>query len=413
MRRQRSVLRVMLAAVFCAILWSAAPARGEAADYSVAAPSRFALRLLAELRLARVGPAPSWIDRGPAKTPYGGARDSHGFDHRVRFALNRISFEPSLALPWGILAAAQLDWRGDVDTHGHIENDGWPRLIEALLRREWGEYEAGWSAQVGVINPPLSLESDGPAWTPLRTLTPAAATSWLWQEGRVVGMQLEWWRSLDRIEVTAFAGSGWGPDQAGVLIARRGWVLDDALYGINSGLPLPAAGAEARVFDERDGRPAIYGGLIAREASGWLELSAGYFDNLGDLGVHGVWETRYGTMGLRSEPLPGFELIAQGLVGKTTVRGDSAASDFWAWYPLLSYRRGAHRLSARYDDFHVGDADGGTLTGENGWAVTIAYLYELGLRHRFGVEWIHTAGNRAGARARDDGGFQISYRYRY
>ena len=396
-----------------ALLCAVGAARAAPIDYSVATPSRFALRFLADVRLARIGPAPSWTERGPAKTPYGGARSDGGFSHRLRFAVNRVSFEPSVVLPWGILASAQLDWRGDIDQRGDITNDGWPRLIEALLRREWGDYGSGWGAQVGVINPPYSLESDGPAWTPLYTLTPAAATSWLWQEGRVVGAQLEYWRDLELATVTAFAGSGWGPDQAGIVLARRGWVLDDALYGINSALPLPASGAEAHVFDERDGRPAIYGGLVGRDAQRTVELSIGYFDNLGDRSIDGVWETRYGVLGLRLELLPGLELVMQGLIGETAVRGNSLASGFWAWYPLLSYRYGAHRISARYDDFHVGDDDGGTATGENGWAVAVAYLFEFRLRHRVGFEWITAAGNRAGAKARDDDGFQISYRYRY
>lgn len=97
---------------------------------------------------------------------------------------------------------------------------------------------------------------------------------------------------------------------------------------------------------------------------------AGYFDNLGDLAVDGVWETRYGITGLALQPWAGLEAIVQFLYGTTTTRGAGLASTIAAVYPIVSYRWRSHRLSFRYDDFRVRDDDGGADTSESGHAFT-------------------------------------------
>jgi predicted porin len=128
-----------------------------------------------------------------------------------------------------------------------------------------------------------------------------------------------------------------------------------------------------------------------------------------------VWETRFGTAGLTSEPFRGVSVVFQYLLGRTATRANRFESTFNAWYTLLSYRYRGHRLSARYDDFAVHDKDGPPSTRERGYAVTIAYLFELWLRHRLAVEYITIHSERPDASAPDpnDGGWQVSYRFRY
>jgi hypothetical protein len=392
----------------------AAPA---ASPYDAAPEPVVSLRALLDLRLVLPGKAPSWMERGPAKTRYGGESDASGdFDRVTRFALSQLALEPSASLPGRIRAHAQLNWEADLDDDGDLDRDGAPRLIEGWLRREFGTAAGGWGVQAGVNNPPFTLDNTGPAWTPRHSLTPSALSTWLWEEGRVVGVETEAWRvGAGGGRAGALFGAGWGPDQLGILLARRGWVMSDSLSGVNSSLPLLAPGAETHVFDERDGRPAVYLGLSAGDPWRIGQLRFGYFDNLGDLSVTGAWETRYGVGGVGLEPLPGLELLFQGLLGRTTTRSNRLRSTISAWYPLVSYRHRGHRLSVRYDHFRIDDGDGPPSTRERGHALTVAYLFEFRLRHRVGVEYVWVDSERPESSSPDpsDNGWQIGYRYRY
>jgi hypothetical protein len=383
--------------------------------YEVEEKSRFTLRALVDLRVVRGSEAPSWQEGGPGKIRYGGISAGTGFERVTRFAIAQLALQPAVELAWGWRAEAQINWDGDLDDRGDTSPDHDPvRIVEAFVRRDWASSGGGWSALVGLSNPPFSLEHTGPARTPVLSLTPSALTSWLWEEGRVLGAEGHWWHTTpEGAELAAFAGAGWGPDQQGILLARRGWVLSDFLSGANSRLPLLDGDGFTEVFDERDGRPAVYAG--ASVADPWQIGSAhvGYFDNLGDLAVKGVWETRYGVAGLALTPVTGLDVTVQMLYGKTTTRGAPLASTINAFYPIVSYRWRQHRVSFRYDDFSVRDDDGGTATQEDGSAFTVAYLFEFWLRHRVAFEYVWVDSHRAGTSVPGDDGWQLSYRFRY
>jgi hypothetical protein len=401
-------------------LWVLAAIPGPAladADYAVEPEPGVSLRALLDLRVVRGGEAPSWMEGGPGKTRYGGIDDNGRFERVTRFAIAQFALEPSGMLPGDVLLHAQVNWEGDVDVRGQTSPDhDVPRLIEGWLRREWAEGGQGWALQVGVSNPPFSLEHTGPAWTPRFTLTPSALDSWLWEEGRLLGLQGEWWRPVAAEgELSVFAGLGWGPDQQGVLLAQRGWILSDYLSGINSVLPLPAPAYGTAVFDERDGRPALYAGVNVRDPWHVGALRLGYYDNLGDLAVDGVWETRYGIAGVALQPLPGLDILFQYLIGKTAKRSPAFDSTVQALYPLVSYRWRGFRVTARYDDFRVDDnSASGPPTRERGHAWTFAALFEFWLRHRVGFEYILVDSERAASPPDpSDDGWQLSYRFRY
>lgn len=379
-------------------------------QYEVEQEKPFWLRGLLDVRVARGGRAPSWTDGGPGKARYGGRSTSRGFERVTRPSLSQLALEAGATLPWGMVARAQLNWATDID------DDDRPLLIEAFLRKEWGGWEKGWGVQAGVMNPPLSLEHTGPAWTPHYTLTPSAVSTWLWEELRVVGIEAEWWRATVRgMRLSLLAGAGFGPDQGGRLLALRGWVLSDALAGVNSDLPLPQRGEQLSVFDERDHRPALYALVTLSEPQERAELRLGYFDNLGDQRTQGVWETRFGTFGTVLRPFARLELLAQYMTGLTQVRGAACDISFSAFYALLSYGYRGHRVSARYDVFHSGDHDGASFYRERGDGVTLAYLFEFGLHHRVGFEYMFLHSRRPMLFRADpsDGGWQLSYRFRY
>lgn len=409
-------LRWRLAAVVAVALLPARPMLAIADEYALPAEAGVSLRALLDLRVVRGSQAPSWQEGGPGKLRYGGIQlDNGGFERVTRFAISQLALEPSAELPWGAHFHAQVNWDGDVDDRGDTSpNHDVIRLIEGYVRRDWGDASDGWGVLVGVSNPPFSLEHIGPAWTPKYTLTPSALNTWLWEDGRVLGLEGEWWRTTAAdVELDAFAGMGWGPDRQGILLAQRGWVLSDFLAGINSESSIPGSPATAYGFDERDGRPALYVGGSVRDPWKIGTFRAGYFDNLGDLAVQGVWEMRYATAGVALQPLPGLDILFQYLIGTTATRTSGFSSTVQALYPLISYRWREHRVTFRYDDFRVEGTDGPPPTREHGHAFTVAYLFEFWLRHRLAFEYITVDSDRVSMSPPGDDGWQVSYRYRY
>jgi hypothetical protein len=369
------------------------------------------LRGLLDLRIARGGEAPSWKERGPGKTRYGGRATSRGFEQVTHLAPAQVGVEVGAFLPWGLRAQAQVHWETDLD------KDDRPLLIEAFLRKEWGAEENGWGMQTGVMNAPFSLEHTGPAWTPRYTLTPSALNTWLWEEVRVVGLEGEWWRVTKHgLRLNVLLGTGFGPDLLGRLLSVRGWVLSDALSGVNSDLPLPARGVRTSVFDERDQRPAVYAYFTLSDERKRGELRFGYFDNLGAQNTTGVWETRFGTVGTIFHPLAQMDLLVQYLEGTARVRTPANDTALRAFYALLSYHHQGHRLSVRYDVFRLHELDDTPpRTRERGDGVTLAYLFEFGLHHRVGFEYMWLYSRRPARFPSDppDDGWQLSYRFRY
>jgi hypothetical protein len=379
------------------------------AQYDVDAEDRAWLRALVDLRLARGPEVPSWTDSGPGKTRYGGRATDAGFEHVTRAALGLFALEAGAVLPGGVRAQLQLNVQPD------IAGDYNPWIVEAHLRKEWGEAARGFGLQAGAMTIPFALEHSGPAWTPERTISASALNSWLWEEFSIAGLEGEWWHEAESgLRLGLLAGAGVGPDLFGRLLALRGFAMGDAVGSVSGDLPLPN-GTRTDLFDEQDDRVAAYALVTLGDSGERATLKLGAFDNRGDQGVAGVWRTRLATAGLTVHPHPQLDVLFQYLEGEARVRDPSNDSDLRAWYGLVSFRHRDQRFSLRYDDFRVDDADAGNPTSEDGEAVTLAWFLNWGLRHRIGGEYIwldsHRPGGAADPLSSDQ--FQLSYRFRY
>lgn len=401
-----SVAHAALVFLVCCIIAPRAQAQDE---YEVEEESRVWLRGLLDVRVVRGGNAPSWTDSGPGKTRYGGKSTDSGFERVTRLTLSQLVIEAGATLPWNMRAQAQVNLQPD------LADDDAPWLIEAWLRKEWGQDENGWGLQAGLMGVPFSLEHVGPAWSSGYTISASALDSWLWEEISLAGTEGEWWHvTPGGLRMGVLVGAGFGPDQLGRLLALRGWAMGDGLSGFNSDLPLPS-GVRTDIFDERDDRPAAYTWLSLGDAGERVSVRLGFLDNFGDQDATGVWNTHLATAGAIFHPHPRIDLLVQYLRGEARVRDTTNDSSVRAYYALLSHHEGRHRFTLRYDSFRVNDVDGGNSTEERGEGVTFAYLLEVGLRHRIGFEhiWLNSRRPAAAVPEPSQDGWQLSYRFRY
>jgi hypothetical protein len=256
-----------------------------------------------------------------------------------------------------------------------------------------------WRARLGWFYPPVSLESSGTAWTSPYTLSFSAINTWIGEEIRSQGAEVEWTR-MGRFrgsphDLSAVAGVVRQNDPAGALISWRGWALHDRQTGLIERLPLadlpafrpqgsfPPQEAFEEPFRELDGRVGWYAGAGWDGHDKW-RLRALHYDNRGDPGVveggQWAWLTRFDHVGLHLRPLRRFDVVAQALEGDTRMDGFTGPLvdvEFRSAFVLGSHTWRRHRISLRYDTFEVDDRDAtpDDPNGESGQAWTAAYFF--------------------------------------
>jgi hypothetical protein len=258
-----------------------------------------------------------------------------------------------------------------------------------------------WRARVGAFFMPASLENRGLGWTNVYSITPSAISTWIGEEFRTIGAEVEsrWLGAssgyLGDVALIA-AAYGWN-DPAGVLIAERGFALSDRPSTLFDGLGKPPIG----FYHEIDRKAGYYGGLSWRHHDR-LEVRALRYDNRGDPGAANAagsaWRTRFSSVGARLESSSHWTFAAQYLDGDTAIGADSLGiSQFYmrfrADFALASFEWARERLTARYDDFHTHQLAGfyGPPSNQNGHAWTFAWSHELGEDWQFIAEWLHVA----------------------
>jgi hypothetical protein len=323
-----------------------------------------------DLRLQTTDGEQSWLDGGLGKLRYDSSDSVPQFGGAV--------LQGTALLTPEILAVAVV--RADTEQRNFV------LPLETYARyRPVSTTALRGSLKVGAFFPPFSLENTELGWTSYWTITPSAINSWIGDELRTIGGEgtLEWRSSEGRLQVIA-ALYGWN-DPAGVLMAERGWAMDDeptALFEhpfrpnatlILFGVPHPDT---TPLFYEIDDRPGYYAGASWDDADSW-RLEAFRYDNLADPAAHisdyFAWHTDFWDGGV-SKTWGEITLMAQGLTGETTIAPYPEYTDttrFSSAYALVGWQRGEWRLAIRGDVFRTHDSPGSPLS-ENGSALTAA-----------------------------------------
>jgi hypothetical protein len=303
-----------------------------------------------------------------------------------------------------------LDLELTLDAYGDADRNP-VDLSEAFL--EWRPYpDSGWRwrTRVGAFYPPVSLENRGPAWQSVYSISPSAINTWLGEEIRTVGAEVNatWLGSrLGKAVDVSLIGAvyGWN-DPMGVVIFQRGWGIHDRQTALFGQLPEMFTQGTTRngleLFHEIDDRAGYYAGaqLSVPER---LVFRALHYDNRGDPGAYNgyeyAWLSRFDSAGLRIEWLRDWTMILQWMAGDTAVGPSSDGRgmfilDYESYFVLLSREFGRHRLTARFDALYTETVRGAQFFDSHqdaeGWL--FAYLFDYHEHWQLALEALQLRG---------------------
>lgn len=299
----------------------------------------------------------SWLEGGLGKTRFGG-----GDRVKVRLGSAVLAGTWHFAPSWIAVAEAQVQ----SSVHPHVD------LLDAFVRfRPVSTTPWRWSAKLGAFFPPISLENDGVAWTSTWTLTPSAINSWVGEELRTFGAEVNVEHRGAGSTLEAGAAVFGSNDPAGELLAARGWSLSDATSGLNASVREPdvfASLTESSIpvgyqpFDEIDHRLGWYA-HVTWKAPAYGQLTLLRYDNRADPARFEhyedrdvfAWHTRFWSLGAKTR-VGDVVLIAQAIDGDTAFEPAPnfyLETKFHAGYVLAGWGRGAWQPALRIDLFSL------------------------------------------------------------
>lgn len=281
------------------------------------------------------------------------------------------------------------------------DRSGLVNINEAWLG--WNPVPSGpWKlrAKAGAFFPAgnLEIDYDSVGWTPSRTLSSSAINSWIGEEFRTKGLELNA-SHLGRFDGSPHTfGLGAalfnGNDAAGTLMAWRGWSISDRITGLSEAIELPdlevyerygdipRQSRQIHLFREIDHRLGYYLGA-SYQYEHQIELMGMHYDNRGDPLIvkdgQYSWRTRFDQISTRWKTHQGWEFLLQALNGSTLMGPKAVYLDYWSWYGLASHPLGSGQITLRFDQFGTRDKDilPQDPNSEHGYAIALAYAYPI------------------------------------
>jgi hypothetical protein len=295
-----------------------------------------------------------------------------------------------------------LSWYAVIDAYGDHDRNPVDFSEFWLDIRPFPTNAIRWHARIGAFHMPVSLENRGAGWSDVYSITPSALNTWLGEEFRTIGAEVEArWLGASRGYLGDFAvvgaAYGWN-DPAGGLVAERGFALTDRPSTLFGGLGRPPD----TFYHEIDRKPGYYGGLVWRHHDR-LEIRALRYDNRADPGASTVaggsaWRTHFSSFGARLEPTAHWTFIAQYIDGNTAVGANYEGDDqfrmtYHVAFGLASYDWGRERVTLRFDDFGTHQLSGfyGPPSNESGHAWTAAWTHDFSDHWQLAAEWIRVS----------------------
>jgi hypothetical protein len=288
---------------------------------------------------------------------------------------------------------------------------------------------------------PTSRENTGDLWSSPYTVNFSAINTWMGQEVRPIGLDLEYRHTTAgfnsfTIGATAFGGN----DTMGTLLAWRGWSIGNRLPVFDELVPLPPLWS-LPVFipdQNREGTTPFRSdmddriGWSARARFNYTDravVQLTHLDNRGDYDLYGdeySWKTKFTHLALEVGHPETTVVAAEVLHGYTGMGtyldflpGRPVIAEFNSAYVLVSKKRASHRFSGRVDwfDLHNEDLSSGEDPTEDGYALTATWLYDITSNVRAALEVVHVKGDSNLARESgfdaDTGANAVVFEVRY
>jgi hypothetical protein len=292
-------------------------------------------------------------------------------------------------------------------------------LVDAFvaLRKEFGTDQL--QLRAGQFFLGTSRENRENLWTSPYTVNFSAWNTWVGEEVRPIGAELEWRHERANLDAITFAGGAFrGNDTMGALLAWRGWSLGNRLTVYNEVLPLPPLFSlrDPRFFEDQrhdgtvpfesdlDGRTGYTARIrYSRPERGSLQIIR--VDNRGDRHEYRdeyAWQTHFTLLSGDVRNDRGGELLAEYGWGSTGMgfRPEAVVDcTYYSAYVLASQKFGRNRVSARVEVFGTEDRDqsNAETNDESGRAWTLAWLYDLRENMRIALEFANVSAQRIAA----------------
>jgi hypothetical protein len=326
----------------------------------------------------------SWAADGFGKFDVGG-------DEIVDVEIAQIGIEWA-ARPWLTLHADGIARREPSETKGSDFG---------VLQAYADLHGKRWRVRAGSFWLPTSRENTDPLWTSPYTLTYSALNTWIGEEIRPIGIDLQY---APNFYVTLGGTVFRGLDTMGTVLADRGWAFGSRLSVYGEKLPRPDQELETRPMgpdlDDENGYSARIRFQLPERAMIQVARIENRAPLLPQLKGQEPWRTAFTVVSAQVGTTSPTFVAAEWATGRTAVGfpGGSFSIDLDTVYLLVSHKRGTNRWTARADQFQIADDEDGT-------AITLAWLRDIGKQLRLGAEYVNVS--------EDNGGTTIAVELRY
>jgi hypothetical protein len=279
---------------------------------------------------------------------------------------------------------------------------------------------------------PTSRENKDPLWASPYTIQFSALNTWIGQEVRPIGVDLEWRHITGRGHAVTTAATAFrGNDSMGALLGWRGWSVGSRLSTYGETVPLPPLASLTTFFHDqrRDGTKPFgqdldgktgYSGRVRYSVPSRANVQYAYVDNNGDRALHRgeyAWRTKFHLFGAELGDPDVFSAAAEYMRGSTGMgfAQGFVQADYYATYLLVSRKYGRHRWTARYELFNTEEQDFSLAESndEHGRSWTLTWMVDLPKSLRFAGEFTQITGRRIDAPDLDGRSVTIEARYRF
>jgi hypothetical protein len=376
--------------------------------FAQSATPTFSLHGFLTARATRAGGPDSWLTGGFGRLETGGSRSGGDATRDSANALLAAEWTPSRFFDVHVQGTLRREPSGSRGRNGGI-TDAYVDILPIATEANQLQLRAG------LFFLPTSRENVEDLWTSPYTITFSALNSWIGEEVRPLGVDLQYRHRGDStltLAVTGFRAN----DTSGTLLGWRGWSLGNRLSTWGETLPIPPLRSlqDPKMFGfQRSGTEPFGADLDHR--NGWstrarwtlperITIQATHYDNRGDRHFYGdqyAWRTKFNLAGLDVHPSRSTVVAAEYLSGSTGMGflpHVFVQADIRTFYVLLSQTFGQERLTVRHDWFSTVDRDGtAESSDERGNAWTVAWFHQAGIHTRLGLEYATVSADRLAA----------------